>query len=116
RRGFGWMCDDNRPTLTLTYPRAGRNAEWSRILVGMHDCYSGLDRDSFEVKADVAVDETPAGGNLAKRMKPVAQGVWELALARPIRDLPRGKLTVSVKDRQGNVTRIERTFSVKKEE
>ena len=23
-RGYGWMLDDNRPTLTLTYPRPGR--------------------------------------------------------------------------------------------
>jgi hypothetical protein len=26
--------------------------------------------------------------------------------------LPKGKLTVSVKDKQGNVSRIERTFTV----
>src|SRR5262249_22645127 len=37
KRGFGWMCDDNRPTLTLTYPRAGSNGPLTRILVGMHD-------------------------------------------------------------------------------
>jgi hypothetical protein len=112
KRGYGWMCDDNRPTLTLTYPQTGRNAEWTRILVGMHDCYSGLDMESFEVRADVAVDGTPAGENLARKMKPVAPGVWQLVFARPITDLPRGKLTVAVKDRQGNVTRIERTLSV----
>src|SRR5205823_554849 len=34
--GYGWMCDDNRPTLTLTYPRAGANELLTRILVGMH--------------------------------------------------------------------------------
>jgi hypothetical protein len=38
--------------------------------------------------------------------------VWELKLGKPITDLAKGKLTVSVKDRQGNVSRIERTFSV----
>ena len=40
-------------------------------------------------------------------------GVWEWTLARPLTDLPKGKLTVSVKDRQGNLTRIERTIVVK---
>ena len=41
-------------------------------------------------------------------------GVWERKLARPITDLPRSKLTVSIKDRQGNVSRVERIFSVGK--
>ena len=50
--------------------------------------------------------------NLAPKFKEVNRGVWELKLARPIDRLPKGKLTVSVRDRQGNVSRIERTFSV----
>jgi hypothetical protein len=108
----GWALDDQRPTLTLTYPRAGANAEMTRILVGMHDHVSGLDMDSFEVVADFPLDGAPAGRNLASRFKPTSQGVWELALAKPVAGLPKGKLTVAVKDRQGNVSRIERTFSV----
>jgi mono/diheme cytochrome c family protein len=112
RRGYGWMGDDNRPTLTLTYPRAGANATLTRLLVGMHDGYSGLDRASFRVVADFPVDGVPAGQNLARRFRRQAQGVWELMLARPITRLRRGKLVVAVKDRQGNKTRIERTFAV----
>src|SRR5262249_8842656 len=112
RRGYGWMCDDNRPTLTLTYPRAGANAELSRILVGMHDYGSGLDRESCRVVADFAVDGVAAGENLAPRFREKSQGVWEMRLARPVDRLARGKVEVSVRDRQGNVTRIERTFSV----
>lgn len=42
-----------------------------------------------------------------------SQGVWELVLDRPIANLSNGNLTISVKDRQGNVARIERVFSVK---
>jgi len=34
-RGYGWMGDDNRPTLAVTYPRAGMNRFVNRILVGM---------------------------------------------------------------------------------
>jgi hypothetical protein len=112
KRGHGWMCDDNRPTLTLTYPRAGANAEVSRILVGMHDYDSGLDPASFRVVADFAVDGIAAGQDLARKFRPVTQGVWELKLAKPITRLAGGKLEVSVKDRQGNVSRIERTLSV----
>jgi len=112
-RAGGWLLDDNRPTLALTYPRAGANESLSRILVGMHDHYSGLDADSFTVTADFPVDGVPAGQNLATKFRPASQGVWELKLTAPITELPRGGLTVSVKDRQGNTTRIERTFSVR---
>ncbi|HKB36979.1 MAG TPA: hypothetical protein VKD72_11030 [Gemmataceae bacterium] len=112
RRGQGWMCDDNRPTLTLTYPRPGRNDGLTRLLVGMYDYDTGLDMSSFAVVADFPVDGVTAGENLASRFKPTTRGVWEMKLEKPITDLSRGKMTVSVKDRQGNISRIERTFSV----
>ena len=112
RRGNGWMQDDNRPTLTLTSPRAGANEELTSILVGMHDCDSGLEMGSFRVVADFAVEGTAAGKDLASRFRPRSPGVWDLRLRQPIRKLSRGRLTVSVKDRQGNVSRVERTFSV----
>lgn len=108
--GFGWMLDDQRPTLTVTAPKAGPNPPLDRIRVGMHDYGSGLDPATFEVVADFTVDGVPAGQNLAGRFKSVAPGVWELVLSAPLR-VERGKLNVSVKDRQGNVARIERTFS-----
>jgi hypothetical protein len=112
-RGSGWLQDDNRPTLTLTYPRPGANPALSRILIGMYDYDSGLDLHSFRVTADFAVEGVPAGANLAPRFKANAPGVWEWKLATPMTDLPSGTLTVSVTDRAGNVARIERAFSVK---
>ena len=111
-RGYGWMCDDNRPTLTLAYPRAGANTELTRLLVGMHDYYSGLDMESFHVVADFAIDGVAAGENLAKKFRPLTDGVWELKLASAITELRRGRLNITVKDRQGNVSRVERTISV----
>ena len=42
----------------------------------------------------------------------LSQGVWELKLAKPIQALQSGQLMVQVKDRQGNMNRIDRTFSV----
>jgi hypothetical protein len=110
--GYGWMLDDNRPVLTLTEPRAGKNAELSRLLVGAFDYGSGLDVKSFRVTADFAVDETPAGHDIFAKFRPKSQGTWELRLEKPITKLARGKLIVSVADKQGNVSRIERLFSV----
>jgi hypothetical protein len=110
--GHGWMLDDQRPTLALTEPRAGVNASLPRILVGMYDRDTGLNMDSFQVVADVPIDGVAPGENLAARFKPKGDSVWELVLAKPIVEATNGKLTVSIKDRQGNVTRIERTFSV----
>jgi hypothetical protein len=106
------MADDNRPILTLTYPQARLSAELSRILVGMHDYDTGLDMDSFSVLADFPVDGAAAGTNLALKFHEKTQGVWELKLTKPITELAKGRLTVSVKDRAGNLSRIERTFSV----
>jgi hypothetical protein len=111
-RGFGWMLDDTRPTLTVTYPKAGANPPLTRILVGMYDYNTGLDMDSLQVVADFALDGVAAGENLAPKFKGKNTGVWELTLSKPLTELPRGKLRVSVKDRQGNLTRIERTFAV----
>jgi len=64
-RGNGWRQDDNRPTFTLSYPRAGVNAELTRLLVDMHDYDSGLDMKTFRVIADFELDGVPAGQNLA---------------------------------------------------
>jgi hypothetical protein len=112
-RGAGWMCDDNRPVLTLTRPSPGSNGPISKILVGMHDYYTGLDPATFKVTADVAVDGAAPGTNLASRFQETGPGIWEMKLSRPIDALPSGKLTVEVKDLQGNTSRIERLFSVK---
>lgn len=113
-RSHGWMGDDQRPTLAVTHPAPGKNAEVDRILIGMADAYTGLDVGSFEVKADFAVDEMSPGENLAGRFQSLGDGRWELKLLKPVGELPRSVLTVSIKDRQGNVSRVVRTFSVGK--
>src|SRR5262249_12658398 len=106
--GKGWMLDDQRPTLALASPRAGANPPIERIFIGMYD-YGGLDLSSFEVSADFTVNGIPAKQNLASKFQPAGPGIWQLTLSSPLKT-QRGVLTVSVKDRQGNVTRIERTF------
>jgi hypothetical protein len=89
------------------------NTELKRLVIGMHDYGSGLDLTRFEVTADFTLDGVPAGENLASKFKTKTQGVWEWTLAKPLTKLERGKLTISVADRQGNVTKIERSFSIR---
>jgi hypothetical protein len=108
----GWWFDDQRPTLTLTEPKAGGHEPITRILVGMYDYDTGLDLNSLTVTADFPLAGVAPGDNLASKLKPKSEGVWELTLTEPLRDLPRGKLIVSVKDRQGNLSHVERTFTV----
>ncbi len=112
RRGFGWMLDDNRPILTVTSPRPGKNATLDHILIGMHDYGAGLEEGSLTITADFEIDGVPAGENLASRAKELSPGVRELIFNKPINRLERGTLLVSVRDRQGNVTKVGRTISV----
>jgi hypothetical protein len=111
-RGQGWLQDDLRPTLTLTFPSAGANPPLTHILIGMHDYDSGLDMKSFSVKANFALDGLPAGQNLASKFQQAGPGVWQLKLSNPIVQLAQGKLEVSIQDGQGNLSRIERMFSI----
>lgn len=114
-RGRGWRLDEGRPTLTLAAPELGANrGPLTHLLLGMNDYGSGLDWDSLVVRADFPIDGVEPGENLAGRVKDLGDGRWELRLDRPIADLPRGRRTVSVKDRQGNLSSVERTFSVRK--
>jgi hypothetical protein len=110
--GGGWQRDEQRPTLTLAAPRAGANAAVTRLVVGMDDYGSGLDLNSFRVYADVPIGGAPAGTNLAPKFRPRAAGVWDWPLAAPLPARPRARLAVWVRDREGNETRIDRTFSV----
>lgn len=109
RAGRGWMQDDQRPTLAVTLPAAGKNPPLTRLLVGAYDT-NGLDPAGFTVTADFAVDGAAPGTNLAPKFREAGPGVWELPLASPL-TARRGVLTVAVRDRSGNVARVVRTFA-----
>lgn len=113
KREQGWLADDQRPTLVVTYPQAGANHPIEKLLIGMHDYATGIDAASFTVKADIEIDGIAAGENLASKFREVSPGIWEWNLAKHLANLSAANLTVSVKDKQGNETRIERAFSVK---
>lgn len=112
KRGFGWMCDENRPTLTMALPRAGNQSQLERFLIGMDSRYTGLDLSSFQVSADFAVDGIAAGENLASKFVALPDSRWEYVLKSPIAKMASGKLSVSIKNRQGNISIIERRFTV----
>jgi hypothetical protein len=111
RRGFGWMCDDNRPVITIASPQPGdRRVE--RIIIGVHDYYSGLDMDSLRVEANFPIDGVPAGENLFEKLdfKQTSQGVWKSALKEPLERTAPLDLMVSVKDQQGNRSLVRRSI------
>ena len=110
---FGWFGDDNRPVLSLTYPAAGTSeTPLSRIVIGMYDYYTGLDEGSLSVTASVAINGVKPGEDLASLLKKTGDGIWELKIDKPIDNVADAKLTVSVKDKQGNITVIDRRFTV----
>jgi hypothetical protein len=97
----------------VTSPQPGANAgPLAEILIGAVDANSGLDEASLSVKADFAIGRHRPGAELRGALVPVDDGVWRLRLEKPLASTERRRLTASVRDRQGNLTRIERTFSV----
>jgi hypothetical protein len=112
-RGLGWMLDDQRPTLTVTQPRAGENSVLDRIVIGMHDQDTGLDEASFRVTSSIAIDGVPAGENLAARFQSTGDGVWEYRLREPVIASAAAVLDISVRDQEGNESRIVREMSAR---
>lgn len=109
--GMGWGLDDQRPTLALQWPVAGANAASDRIVIGMHD-YRGLAEDSLAVSCSVDLPGAKAGENLAKRFEKQADGVWVLKLSSAVKNIRDARLSVAVRDKQGNETKVVREFSV----
>jgi hypothetical protein len=112
RRGRGWLVDDNRPILTINSPQVGNNRSLDRIIIGMHDYFTGLKDDSFTVELDFPVGDIPAGENVASKFRETSQGVWEWKLPTPVATSKQARIVVSVKDGEGNISRRERTFSI----
>lgn len=112
---LGWFLDDIRPTLAVSLPRPRTNASpLNQILVGIADAYSGVKAGSLSIKADFPVNGRPAGSELADLAQKSGDGILFIPLSPPIADLPAGKLAVAVADNQGNITRVNQSFSVSK--
>jgi len=114
KKRTGWLVDDQRPTLTLALDEPGKGKSPSRLLIGMHDYDSGIDQASFQVKADFEVAGVAADKDLSPQFKSISDGVWELPLDGSLAGLKTARISVEIKDKQGNASRIERTIALGK--
>ncbi|MEX0586354.1 MAG: hypothetical protein WD176_06905, partial [Pirellulales bacterium] len=110
KESYGWFADDNRPVLHVNVPRDGEKDTLNRIVVGAFDYYSALRPDSLIVQADFPIDGIAPGTNLASEFRQHSTGVWHYTFKTPVTPPPNARLTVSIEDRRGNETRIERTL------
>jgi hypothetical protein len=108
----GWHDDTQRPTLVIS-PSRGVHANVSTVVLGLHDINSGLNVGSLSVKANVALDGTRAGAELASRFVAIGDGRWVWELRRPLPPLADVKLTVRVADKAGNVAERRVTFATR---
>jgi len=108
---WGWFLDEVRPTLEMSMPRAGANAQpVTRIRVGVADANSGVEPGSLSLTADFVLAGRAAGQELADLLVALGGGVYEMTLAQPIVEPQDGHLLAQVADRQGNWTRVDRRF------
>ena len=76
-------------------------------MIGAHDAYTGLDEQSLSLTADIPLNGHAPGVNVAPSLNRTSPNIWQLSLDQPFKT---GTLTVSIKDRQGNITEIIRTL------
>jgi hypothetical protein len=108
----GYFADEIKPTLTVSAPRSGSNgAPLTAIRIGMFDAYSGINATSLSVVANFAVNGQAPGTELGPLFTEVDSSIWQLSIA-PITNLASGRLVVSVKDNAGNITTVDRWFSI----
>ena len=111
----GWFLDDHKPTVEVSAPRAGYGpAVIPAIRFGLADAYSGIDLATLDVRADFPLAGRPANAQLADLAQPVGPAtdrIWQIPLAAPLPELWKRDLRVSVRDLEGNITRVVRTIS-----
>jgi hypothetical protein len=105
---YGWHLDDDRPVLTLAEPIPSHKGPLHCLRIGMNDYGSGLDLSTFTVTSTVEINGHLPGENLAPHFKQTTKGVWELPFKKPLPYLAikAARWTVSIRDKQGNETRL----------
>jgi hypothetical protein len=113
RAQIGWFADDLRPTLDISLPRRGVNNEaLHQIRFGAFDYYTGVDGTSISITANFEINGNPAGSELRDLFHESEDHIWTLPLDSPVTQIEVGELHVSVKDTSGNITTMDRTFSI----
>ena len=110
---FGWHLDEQRPCLTMTVPHANRNRKpLTRICFATTDGYTGVNKSSIRMTASFPVNGRQPGVELGDLVRFVSDGRFELVLDRPVYRIAEAHIHLSVRDNQGNTTRIDRRFSI----
>ena len=110
---FGWMQDDLRPTLEVSLPRPGLNdGALNRIRVGVADAYTGIASGTLSITSSVAINGRSPGAQLADLAVSVDDGVYVISISPPITSVRNAHVYASVRDVQGNVTRVDRSYSI----
>ncbi len=108
---YGWFLDDQRPTLTLSVPRAGlATSPVTALRFGMADANSGIDSASLSLSADFMVAGRAAGAELADLAVEIDDGIYQIDLGMALGPMAEAHVYVSVADLQGNITQIDRRF------
>ncbi len=110
---YGWFLDDLKPTLTMSMPRPGVNqAPVTAIRVGVADANSGIATGSLSIRASFAVGNEAANTELAGGALDLGDGIFEVPLGGALPSGTMGTIDAEVRDNQGNVTRVRRSFRV----
>ncbi|UXI68438.1 TolB family protein [Tahibacter amnicola] len=109
---LGWFLDDLRPALTVSLPRPGFNAlPVTQLRLGISDANSGIAAGTLSVRASFMVAGRAPGSELADLAAPVDADIRAIALGQPLPPMTDAWLRASVRDNQGNITRVEQRFS-----
>lgn len=110
---YGWYLDDLRPTVAVSAPRGGvSEGPLTEVRIGLADGYTGIDLATLSITATVAINGQAPGTQLAGLFQPVAEGIYAIALTSPMTSVTDAHLHVQVADQQGNVTRVDRNFTI----
>lgn len=122
---FGWYLDDQRPVLHISQPKAGDNPEpLEMIRIGVADAYKGIQTNSLKITASIEINGRAAGADLTDLAQQTDDGIYTLNLTPPLQNVTDAHLYVQVADNQteindrfntdmrGNITRVDRKFSV----
>ncbi len=110
---YGYLLDDLKPALTISMPRSGANTQAvGQLRFAFADAHSGIQLASLSVTADFVVNGRAGGAELADLAQNVGDGMYAITLSSPVALVSNKHLRVSIRDVQGNVTRVNQAFSV----
>ena len=112
-QAYGWLLDDMPPALTLSAPRPGLNTlPLTTFRVGVADGYTGIATGTLSITSTLGISGRAPGTQLADLAVLVGDGIYELVLPQMITHTNGAHVVASVRDGQGNITRVDQSFSI----